>query len=278
MKRVTSITAILLLVSTIPFPANAAESDIVSNKALLQADQAFEQTLQNRDKQHAQAVLDRDFTWTDSQGKTETRTQFLDDLNAPAIEGGIIDRSAHAYGQVAVVTASQGRVRAVRIWANQKSTWKLLAYQETTLVDHATPPKNDSTDCENPCKTLPYAPNNDAERQIIASWQELETAVTHHDAQGWAPHVADEFMLVNNNNDHVLTKSDRMAILDKQKQNGSPSAPVPLVSATMFDFGDAVVMKAEHKRDTGKAIHVTRVWIKRDGKWIMAFSQQTTVQ
>jgi hypothetical protein len=146
------------------------------------------------------------------------------------------------------------------------------------LAEHATPPKNDSTECENPCKTLPYAPKNDAERQIIASWQELETAVTHHDAQGWAPHIADEFTLINSNNDQVLTKSDRMAILDKQKQSGSPSAPVPLVSAKMFDFGDAVVMKAEHKRDTGKAIHVTRVWIKRDGKWIMAFSQQTTVQ
>jgi hypothetical protein len=90
--------------------------------------------------------------------------------------------------------------------------------------------------------------------------------------------VADEFMLVNNNNDHVMTKSDRMAILDKQKQKGSPSAPVPLVSAKMFDFGDTVVMKAEHQRATGKAIHVTRVWIKRNGKWIMAFSQQTTVQ
>jgi hypothetical protein len=230
------------------------------------------------DKARAESVLDSDFTWTDSQGKTETRTQFLDDLSAPITKEGNTDSRAHTYGQVAVVTSSRDRVHAVRIWVNEKSVWKLLAYQETTLAEQPTPPKNDSRECQNPCKTLPYTPKNDAEREIIASWQELETAVTNHEAQGWAPHVANEFQLVNNNNDHVMTKSDRMAILDKQKQNGSPSAPVPLVSAKMFDFGDTVVMKAEHQRATGKAIHVTRVWIKRDGKWIMAFSQQTTVQ
>ncbi|MCU1298549.1 MAG: hypothetical protein JWO91_2827 [Acidobacteriaceae bacterium] len=278
MKRIVLISAVLPVVFIASLLAQAAESEIMGNKALLQADQALEQTLVKGDKARAEAVLDSDFTWTDSQGKTETRAQFLDDLSAPMTKEGNTDSRAYPYGQVAVVTTSHDRVHGVRIWVNEKSVWKLLAYQETILSKQPTPPKNDSRECENPCKTLPYAPKNEAERDIIASWQELETAVTNHESEGWAPHVADEFLLVNNNNDHVLTKSDRMAILDKQKQNGSPSAPVPLVAAKMFDFGDTVVMKAEHQRATGKAIHVTRVWIKRDGKWIMAFSQQTTVQ
>ncbi len=280
MKRIIVAVAVFLATSMASFAAHASESDVIANKALLQADQAFSQTLENRNKARAETVLDSDFTWTDSQGKTRTRAQFLSDLSASASneDEANEDLREHTYGTVAVVTASHGRIHAVRIWVNEKSVWKLLAYQETTLAEQAAPPKNDSRDCENPCKTLPYTPKNDAEREIISSWQELETAVTNHEAQGWAPHVADEFMLVNNNNDHVMTKSDRMAILDKQKQNASPSAPVPLVSAKMFDFGDTVVMKAEHQRATGKAIHVTRVWIKRDGKWIMAFSQQTTVQ
>jgi hypothetical protein len=229
-------------------------------------------------KDQVNTLLDPDFTWTDSQGKTRSKEEFLDDLRSarPEIVSG--DLKAAPYGQVVIVTASQNRVHSVRVWVERGSAWKLLADQETTLSEKANPPKSDSNDCQNPCKSLPYTPKNDDERAIIASWQELETAVTNHDAQGWAPHVSDEFLLVNNNNDHVMTKNDRMAILDKQKQTGSSSAPVPLLSAKMFDFEKAVVMKAEHQRATGKAIHVTRLWIERDGKWIMAFSQQTTVQ
>jgi hypothetical protein len=274
MKPITTTVIVLLLCGT-SLAAKTDRSDNAHDSAVLQADSGFEKALASGDKAQLEAMLDNDFTWTDSQGKTESRAQFLEHPSASATNDQV---KSHTYGDVALVTASRDRVQAVRVWVHSQSSWKLLADQETTLAEKATPPKNDSTECENPCKTLPYTPKNEAERDIIASWQELETAVTHHDAQGWAPHVADEFMLVNNNNDHVFTKADRMAILDKQKQNGSPSAPVPLVSAKMFDYGETVVMKAEHQRATGKAIHVTRIWIKRDGKWIMAFSQQTTVQ
>lgn len=245
--------------------------------ASLPEDAAFEKALNGGDKLSLANLLAPEFTWTDAQGRTEDRSQFLE--HPPANPMQASDAPAeHTYGDVTLSTSMSKRTHEVRIWVHEHSGWKLLAMQETTLAEQATPPKNDSRDCENPCKTLPYSPKNQAERDIITSWQQLETAVTHHDAQTWAQHVADEFTLVNNNNDHVYSKADRMAVLDRQKQSDAPSAPVPLRSAQMFDFGDAVVMKADHRRDTGKAIHVTRLWIKRDGHWIMAFSQQTTVQ
>ncbi len=118
---------------------------------------------------------------------------------------------------------------------------------------------------------------NEAEQEIVSSWQALETGVTAHDSAAWAPHVADEFTMLNSNNDHPLSKADRMATLDKQKQAGVGSAPAPLVSAEMFDFGDAVIMKCLHQPFTGKPVRVTRVWIKRDGKWVMSISYQTTI-
>jgi hypothetical protein len=79
-------------------------------------------------------------------------------------------------------------------------------------------------------------------------------------------------------NDHPLTKADRIATLNLQKQTGHGSAPAPLVSAQMFDFGDAIVMTCLHQPYTGKPIHVSRLWIKRDGHWIMSISYQTTIQ
>ena len=68
-----------------------------------------------------------------------------------------------------------------------------------------------------------------------------------------------------------------MATLDKQKVSGVGSAPAPLVSAKMFDFGDAVVMACLHQPYTGKPVHVSRLWIKREGNWVMAISYQTTI-
>ena len=77
---------------------------------------------------------------------------------------------------------------------------------------------------------------------------------------------------------HPLSKADRMATLNKQKLAGVGSAPAPLVSAKMFDFPGTVVMTGEHQPHSGKPVHVTRVWIKHDGQWVMAISFQTAVQ
>jgi hypothetical protein len=37
-------------------------------------------------------------------------------------------------------------------------------------------------------------------------------------------------------------------------------------------------MISRHKPDRGKPLHVTRVWIKRDGKWVETLSYQTAIQ
>jgi len=50
------------------------------------------------------------------------------------------------------------------------------------------------------------------------------------------------------------------------------------VSARQFGFKDAMVMACEHQPFHGKAARVSRVFIKRDGRWLMAVSFQTTRQ
>lgn len=270
--RLISLAIFLLFSLSLLAVADAALS-------VTQADRAFVDAVQQKDGKKLDALLDQDFTWTTSSGETLNRRDVLSKLSGVAGSGGpSAETQQHLYGDVALVTAVRDRVHAARFWVKRKSGWRLLIYHEATLVDKAEASKPHAGDCENPCKTLPYHPKNESEKQIILSWQALETAVTNHDSAGWAPHVADEFMLVNSNNDHVLTKGDRMAILDKQKQSGAGSAPVPLVSAQMFDFGDTVIMRAQHQRLEEKPIHVSRIWIKRDGRWIMAFSEQTIVQ
>ncbi|SRR6266852_2507069 len=254
-------------------PAAAASNE----QDVLQADHALVQAIGSADKKALGGLLDSDFTWTDSAGKTLTKADVLKGLPTPAT-GYDAEAKERTYGQVAVVQTNSGKVYVLRLWVKRPAGWRALGYHEVTQADAPPAGGPGVNECENPCKTVPYKPKNEAEAGIFKSWQELETHVTAHNAAGWAPHAADEFVQVSSNNDHPLDKAARMAVLDKQKQSGVGAAPAPLVSAEMFDFGDSVVMKALHQPFHGKPIRVSRLWIKRDGQWVMAISYQTTIQ
>jgi hypothetical protein len=74
------------------------------------------------------------------------------------------------------------------------------------------------------------------------------------------------------------SKSDRKAVIEEQKRTNANSAPAPLVSARLFGFPAAMVMTCEHQPFHGNAARVSRVFVKRDGAWLMAASFQTTRQ
>jgi hypothetical protein len=257
-------------------PEYVAAAD--DDQAVLQADHALMQAIGGADKKALGSLLDTDFTWTDAAGKTLTKAEVLNNVPTPAT-GYDANPTERTYGDVGEVQANSGKVYVLRLWVKRPAGWRALDYHEVKQLD--APPTGGGPgvdDCENPCRTVPYKPKNQAEQDIITSWQQLETAVTAHNAAGWDPHGAEEFVQVSSSNDHPLDKKARMAVLDKQKQAGVGAAPAPLVSAEMFDLGDTVVMKALHQPFHGKPVRVSRIWIKRDGKWVMATSYQTTIQ
>jgi len=256
-------------------PLSAANED----QEVLQTDHDFVQAAAKADKATVAKLLDTDFTWTDADGRSRARTQVLGSIPSPALGNEVgTEVSQRTYGQVSAVMAGRDKIHVLRIWVKRSAGWRLLVYHEVALGRQSSGPGSDVKDCENPCKTLPYKPRNESEQAVVASWQALETGVTNHDAAAWSPHIADEFTMLGSSNDHPLTKADRIATLNLQKQTGHGSAPAPLVSAQMFDFGDAIVMTCLHQPYTGRPIHVSRLWIKRDGHWIMSISYQTTIQ
>lgn len=280
MKRfvVSTIAAGILLpslfFSMLGKPATADEPSV------LQADHEFVQAAAKGDTAAVAKLLDADFTWTDAEGKTLSRAEVLSALPKPALgdEAGAPQRR-QTRAQVEAIMADRDKIHVLRLWVKRGSAWRLLVYHEVALApQEANAHSSGVTDCENPCKTIPYKPKNEAEQAVIASWQALETGVTHHDASAWAPHIAEEFTMLSSANDHPLTKADRIATLNLQKQTGRGTAPSPLVSAQMFDFGDSVIMTCLHQPYAGKPVHVTRLWIKRDGQWVLSISYQTTIQ
>ena len=54
--------------------------------------------------------------------------------------------------------------------------------------------------------------------------------------------------------------------------------PTKLLTARLFEFGGAVVMTSQHQADSGQLLHITRVWVKRDGRWQETLSYQTAVR
>lgn len=280
MKRLVRVAVLMSVAWTmaafIPAPAFAEETE-----AVVDADHAFVQALGKSDKAAVGKLLDPDFTWTNTQGKTVGKSAALADLTALASANPTgAEVKEITFGEVGEITAVSGKTHVLRVWVKRPEGWRLLVSHAAMLAPegHLGTAAKHGTECVNPCKTIPYKPKSAAERGVIASWQALETAVTNHEAQNWGPHVADEFMLVSSGNDHPLDKKNRMDILDKQKKEGTSSAPAPLVSARMFDFGNTVVMSSLHQSAGGKPTHVTRIWINRDGRWQLAYSQQTTVQ
>ena len=244
---------------------------VAANKALMQA-------AANSDGEAAERWLDAAFTATDSFGRTESRAEALQDNETfTDIPSG--NPQMRLYGDVGVFTTENGKRHVMMIWVKRAEGWRALVYHEVKQAD-ASPAAGapGSSDCTNPCKTVPYKPKNADEQAVITSWQQLETAVTGHNSAEWGRHVADEFVVISSGSDKPVFKADRVAMLDRQKQSNTPSAPVPLVSAEMFDFPNAIVMLCNHKRAEGKPTRVTRVWVKRGGIWQMAYSFQTTVQ
>ena len=248
--------------------------------SVLQTDHEFVQGAAKGDSAAVAKLLDTDFTWTDAEGKTLSRADVSSAIPKPSLGD---ETGAHQVrqtrSQVEAIMADRDQVHVLRLWVKRGAAWRLLVYHEVALGrQEGSAHSSGVTDCENPCKTIPYTPKNEAEQAIVASWQALETGVTNHDPAAWAPHIADEFAMLSSANDRLLTKADRIATLDLQKQSGRGSAPSPLVSAQMFDFGDSVIMTCMHQPYTGKPIRVSRLWIKRDGKWVMSISFQTTIQ
>lgn len=245
---------------------------------MLRADRAFTQAIAKADPSALENLLDTEFTWTDADGKVQTKAQVLGKLPRAAIAGAKdAESKAYSYGELGDVQVNLGRAHVLRVWVKRPTGWRAIVYQE--LISLETPPAftpGAGKDCENPCKSIAFTPKSDTEKQVAMAYSKLETAAHARNSAAFGPMVGDEFVAASSNSDKLQSKRGRMADFDRSKDGGV--APTPLLSARMFAFGDAVLMVSEHQPDRGNRLHVTRVWIKRDGSWVETLSYQTGVR
>jgi hypothetical protein len=245
--------------------------------AAFAADRALIAAMAARDADALSPLLDQGFVFVDVNGRMRNAQEFArDPPPSPLGDEGGAKMQLRGYGEVVAATVERDKIFILRIWVKRDGQWRALAWHEVSQL--AAPPQHGPgcKDWDNPSRTIPYAPRNDDERDCLAAWQRLETAVMQHEAEIWAKHVVDEFLVVGATRRHG--KADRKAVIEEQKRTDADSAPAPLASARMYGFANAMVMLCEHQPFHGKAAQVSRVFVKRDGQWLMAVSFQTTRQ
>jgi len=260
-------------------PVAAADVEKNDEQAVLRADHALLQGIAKADKSGTGKLLDADLIWTDSQGKSQTKTEVLQNL--PASGNSDVEAPGRIYGRSAVIRADHGRLQVLRVWAKRPAGWQLILYQEVMLAEKPRPVPNANVNagpCENPCKTMPYQPKTENEKAALAGMQAVQVAIASNDADSWAAHVAEEFTATNSPDNEVYGKANRLAQFNNLIKAGLHTTPTPMVSAQVFDLGDAVLIAAHEQPPTNKTNLNTRLMIKRDGRWVMLFSFNTRIE
>jgi hypothetical protein len=251
------------------------------DQTVLQGNRALEVALQKADKVEIEPLLDEELTWILPDGVIQTKREVLAKLPQPiAVSGGDAQVTERTYGEVAVVQVHSGQAHVVRVWVRRAAGWRVLHIGEIRQ-----PVKPDAsgpgieTSCINPCSMVPFRPESAAEEAVLTSWQQMESGAYNHAGAEWGAHAGDEFLVVSSWSSKPQTKSDRVAAYDKLRENGVHANTVaPLLWAHMWDFGDTIFMLAEHTRYGGKPDIASRVWVKRDGHWLLAVSYHTIVK
>jgi hypothetical protein len=242
-----------------------------------QADHGFIQAFGKKDRPVLQQILDAGFIWIDANGRRLTRAECLEKV--PTVANANIETQMRNYGNVEVVHADHERMNVLRVWVKRAAGWRIVLYQEVLQVEKSEPAGGaPSVECVNPCKSIPYQPQTQSEREAVASWQRVMKAMTENDPEAYSPLIAEEFTATDTYHDRPYTKTDRLSQISQQKQKGKRSAPPELLSAEMLDFGDSVLMVSKEQRPGGKSYFNSRMWVKRDTRWQMLFSFNTRIE
>ena len=267
-----------------------------TRQSVLAAAKALQAAIRAGNAAAAEQFLARDFSFIDAAGHEHARREVLNALKASPRSAGAQVR-VRDYGRVALITGSYKSAQAgersdlfaLDVWVKDGRKWKALIHHNNVLARPDAPPAHASAAprpmdappprCVNPLEQVPYQPNSQAERDIIAAFQALELAVTRNNPDEWTKHVADEFV-VTRTRQHPTDKAARMAFMATQRAINAETFVAEVVSLRFWVLGDAAIMRADHAMPGNRRppYRATRLWLKRGDRWQMAISQQTTIQ
>jgi Domain of unknown function (DUF4440) len=275
---------VLIAVFVLPKAQPKARS-VALDEVVLAADQALGAAMRTGDRASARRLLTLQFTYVDADGKIHPRREFLGDLKTiaarPATEVKIRN-----FGSLAMMTgkhtsAQGGDVFFLDVWVRQKGAWRALLMQDVPIrANAALRPIQiadlDARACDNPCNSIPYRARSAAEQDVTKTYQIITKAIAARDAGAWAKYVADEFVSYASSR-APLARSSRIAAIEDRNDDGA--ARVGEVKTMRLSvYGDGAVMVATESNGPQPAYRAARVFVKRDGRWLMAATAQTDLK
>jgi hypothetical protein len=253
------------------------------------ADRALGDAMRSGDRSIARGLLSLQFSYTDAAGRAYSRHDFLAGLkNLSAVTAG--DPKLTLYGLLATVTGERkagdgGTAFFLDIWVKQKGAWRALARHDVVIADGGAPASPSSrgeviaVDCANPCQTMPYRVRSPAEQDVLNSFLAIEQASIAHDAREWSKHVTDDFLLYRSGYAPV-DKAARITTIERQKQAASSATVGEIQAVRLSVYGDAAAMiTTQMVPDNSRPPYrAARVWVRRNGQWLLAVSVQTDIQ
>ena len=289
-RRVVRRFALALLAASLVAAHIARTRAQSAEEFVAAADRALGDALRAGDRTVARKLLSLQFTYTDEAGRAYSRHEFLADLkNLSAAKAG--DPKVTMYGLLATVTgerksAEGNAVFFLDIWVKQKGAWRALARHNVVVADDAAPAASASSrddgkanECTNPCQTMPYRVRSPAEQDVLNSFLAFEKASIAHDAQEWSKHVTEDFVLYRSGYP-PSDKAARIVAIERQKQAGAPETVGVIQAVRLSVYGDAAAMiTTQMVPDNSRPPYrAARVWLKRNGQWLMTVSVQTDIQ
>jgi uncharacterized protein DUF4440 len=284
---------VLIAAFAVPKAQPKAQAVAADEGPVLAADSSLGEVIRAGDRAAVRRLLSLQFTFVDAGGKIHGRKDFLGELTGVAAAAAT-DAKVRSYGQLAMVTghrkaADNTDVFFLDIWAKQKGTWRALLMQNVTTAATEPPPAAPAAaaaggepkqhECKNPCQAIPYRVRSSAEQDIINTYQAIAKAIVAHDVSEWAKHVADEFVLYGGGREAV-PKSGRIAMIERQKESNAAVAvgEVQMMRLSVYGDGAAMITTDTTPDNSHPPYRATRVWVKRNGQWLMAISAHTDVK
>jgi len=256
---------------------------------VLAADNALAEAMRAGDRKAARRLLTLQFTMVDADGKIHSRHELLSALKVLAPQPATDIRIRNS-GLLAMITghrpAAHGAdVFFLDIWVKQKGAWRALLMQDvpigpdeqpaaTTAALHVAELK--ASECANPCRTLPYRVRSAADQDVVNAYQAIAKAAGVHGASAWANLVTGDFVAYAGDRP-LITRTPRMAALADQADSLPAMRFGEAQTMRLAVYGDGAVMITT-EADGSKAYRAARVFVRRDGRWLMAASAQTNVK
>ena len=254
-----------------------------------QAAHSLSDALAKGDKNAVAGLLDDRFVWVEANGKLHTKAQVLDDLAqfSSDNEGALDVRTVDFLGQVERELGMHHNQRFAHLWVKNPAGWQAFVFLNIPIPadrqDYMAPP-NAPTDadktCDNPCKTLPYKPENAAQDGAMKTWFILKNDEWHPNPEDWAAHSDDNHETLTPRAD--IPKMQHVHELEEERklygENGG-SGGSSVLSMRMFDFGNIVIMQAFQGRNPSAkpTSWNLRLFINRGEGWKIALSAQTNI-